>query len=238
MQGIHTFRRDRTSQVIKCNSWSTRLCPYCSLVQKMRTYLELAGRLGPKSKTQPQTELQPTQSHVQQNQQSPAQPSTNPRVRKSPAPKVNDKRRKTMISKRRYKVKALTQPTPFTPTSTAPTPMIATISTQTPIVRSTAQSIPMTIHKLATGQFAEVPHPTTRSISDNPPPLEDIPSAPLRQGTPWPNAGSASENLFETRKDRSISPTLVPAPIPTIKIQEQPQTPAIPYSMTMPHFQK
>ena len=25
MQGIHTFRRDRTSQVIKCNPWSTKL---------------------------------------------------------------------------------------------------------------------------------------------------------------------------------------------------------------------
>ena len=54
------------------------------------------------------------------------------------------------------------------------------------------------------GQFAKVPCPTTRSISDNPLPLEDIPSAPVRQGTPWPNAGSASENLFETKKDWPI----------------------------------
>ena len=28
MQGIHMFRRDRTSQVINCNPWSTKLCPY------------------------------------------------------------------------------------------------------------------------------------------------------------------------------------------------------------------
>ena len=89
MQGIHMFRRDRISQVIKCNLCSTRLHPYLSLVWKMKTYLELEGRLGPKSKTQPQTQLQPTQSqqvHVQQNQQRLAQPSTNPRVRKSPSP--------------------------------------------------------------------------------------------------------------------------------------------------------
>ena len=59
MQGIHTFRRDRTPQVIKCNPWSARLCPYPSLVCKMKTYLELEGRLCPKSKTQPQTQLQP-----------------------------------------------------------------------------------------------------------------------------------------------------------------------------------
>ena len=48
MQGIHTFRRDRTSQVIRCNPWSTKLHPYPSLIQQMKTYLELEGRLGPK----------------------------------------------------------------------------------------------------------------------------------------------------------------------------------------------
>ena len=127
MQGIHTFRRDRTSQVIKCNPWSTRLCPYLCLIWKMKTYLELEGRLGPKSRPQPQTQLQQTQLQQicpQQNQPWPAQPSTNPRVRKSPGPKTNvpDKRRRTMIAKRRYKVRVLTQPTPSTPTSTAPTP--------------------------------------------------------------------------------------------------------------------
>ena len=187
MQGIHIFRRDRTSQVIKCNPWSTRLHPYPHLVWKMRTYLKLEGRLGPKSRFQTQTQLQPTksqQAHMQQNQQRLPQPSTNPRIGKSPAPKVNDKRRKTMIAKRRYKVRVLTQPTPSIQTSTAPTRIVATVMTQTPMARSTAESILVTIHKLATGQFAKVPCPTTRSISDNTPPLEDIPSAPFRQDTP------------------------------------------------------
>ena len=41
MQGIHTFRRDRTSQVIKCNPWSTKLHPYPCFIWKMKTYLEL-----------------------------------------------------------------------------------------------------------------------------------------------------------------------------------------------------
>ena len=100
-----------------------------------------------------------------------------------------------MIAKRRYKMRVLTQPTPSIPTSTVPAPMLVTVSTQTPMVRSTAESIMVTMHKLAMVQFAEVPHPTSRSIKDNPPPLEDIPNAPVRQGTPWPNAGLASENL-------------------------------------------
>ena len=71
MQGIYTFRRDRTSQVIKCNPWSTKLHPYPSLIWKLKTYLELEGRLGPKSRPQPQTQPQHTQSqqiHRQQNQ--------------------------------------------------------------------------------------------------------------------------------------------------------------------------
>ena len=131
-----------------------------------------------------------------------------------------------MIAKRRYKVRVLTQPTP--------TPTVATVSTKTPMVKSIAESIPVTIHNLAMGQFAKVPHPTTRSISDNPPPLEDVPSAPVRQGTPWPNVGLAPENLFETRNDRPILPTPVPTSAPTIKTEEQPKMAAIPHAMTMP----
>ena len=87
MQGIHTFRRDRTSKVIKCNPWSIKLHPYPSLVWKMRTYLELERRLGPKSRPQPQT--QPTTNPYATIQLRLAQPSTNPRVRKSPGPKTN-----------------------------------------------------------------------------------------------------------------------------------------------------
>ena len=141
-----------------------------------------------------------------------------------------------MIAKRRYKVRVFTQPRPSTPTSTAPTPMVATVSTQTQIVRSTAESVPVTIYKLVTGQFAEVPHPTNRSINknSNPPLLEDIPNAPFRQGTPWPNAGSASENLFETRRNWQIPPTPVPTPVPTIKTEEQPKIAAIPHAMVIP----
>ena len=66
MQSIHTIRQDRTSQVIKYNPCSTRLCLYPSLVRKMKTYLELEGRLGPKPR--PQSQTQSTQNHPQQTQ--------------------------------------------------------------------------------------------------------------------------------------------------------------------------
>ena len=111
MQGIHTFRRDRTSQVIKCNPWSTRLCP----IQKMKTYLELEGKLGPKPRPQPQTCPQHTQ--LQQTQPQPIQPSTKPMVRKDSGPQASDERKRTMLTKRRYKLRVLAQPLPTTSTT-------------------------------------------------------------------------------------------------------------------------
>ena len=97
MQGILAFRMDRTSQIIKCNPWSTRLCPYPSLIRKMKTYFELEGKIGPKPRCQPQT-------HPQQTQPRSTQPSTNPMLRKAPGQKASDKRKKTMLTQRKYKV--------------------------------------------------------------------------------------------------------------------------------------
>ena len=77
--------------------------------------------------------------------------------------------------------------------------------------------------KLATGQFPEAPFPTVRSSVQNPPPLEDIPKAPIRKGTSWPNGGSTSENLLETRKDWPIPPTTAPTSVPTVKTEAPPQ---------------
>ena len=90
-------------------------------------------------------------------------------TRKAPGPMTNDKKR-TVPAQRRYKVRAIGQPIPTTPTATAPvnltpagpTPTVATASTQTPIVKSAATSIPVTVHNLAKGKFDEVPYSTDR----------------------------------------------------------------------------
>ena len=94
MQGTHTFRRDRTCQVIKCNPWSTRLCPHPTMIKKMKTYLELEGKLGPK--------FQP-----QSDQLKPTQPITNPHMRKET--KATEKRKKLTPIKK-YKVKVMEKP--------------------------------------------------------------------------------------------------------------------------------
>ena len=164
-------------------------------------------------------------------------------TRKAPGPKTSNKRRIPMLTKRSYKVRVLAQLIPFTPALTAPTLTVATTSTQMPVTRSTAAaSIPVMVYTLATGKFAEVPYPTARPQNEghtsiqgsNPPPLEDIPNAPVRQGSPWSSTGSDSENLFETRKDWPIPPTPAPTPAPTVKTEAPSQVAAIPHVLVMP----
>ena len=123
--------------------------------------------------------------------------------------KCPSQEKKNMIARRRYKVRVLTQPS--IQISTASTPTVATVNMQTPVTRYTAaMSISIIMYNLATGKFRQTPCPPTIIQSSNPPPLEDIPSAPVRQGTSWPNAASVEEKLFETRKDWPIP--LPPSP--------------------------
>ena len=63
MRGVYTFRRDRTTQIIQCNPWSARFCPYSTLIKKMRTYLHLEGKLGPKHRPQTQCNPAPAPLH-------------------------------------------------------------------------------------------------------------------------------------------------------------------------------
>ena len=47
MQGTHIFRRDRTTQLIRCIPWTTKLCPHPTIVKKMKTFLEVENKMGP-----------------------------------------------------------------------------------------------------------------------------------------------------------------------------------------------
>ena len=47
MQGMHIFRRDRTTQLIKCTPWSMKLHPHPIIVKKMKTFLEVENKMGP-----------------------------------------------------------------------------------------------------------------------------------------------------------------------------------------------
>ena len=84
MQGMHIFWRDRTTQLIKCIPWSISLYPHRTIVKKMRTFLEVEGKMGPIP--------QPTSSQYRS-----PQPDTNPNVRND---KATEKRKKAVPTKR------------------------------------------------------------------------------------------------------------------------------------------
>ena len=107
MQGTHTFRRDKTCQIIICNPWSTRLHCHPMIIKKMKTYLELEGKLGPKC--QPQSD-----------QSRPAQHDTNPCMRKET--KATEKRKK-LIPTKKYKVKVVARPESKTSNTTVQPPV-------------------------------------------------------------------------------------------------------------------
>ena len=94
MQRTHVFRRDHTTQLIKCTPWSSRLCPHPTINAKMGTFLELEGKLGPI----PQSSS---------NQFRPPQPDTNPNVRKFT--KITEKRKRVAPTKR-FKAKIAAEP--------------------------------------------------------------------------------------------------------------------------------
>ena len=107
MLGTNMFRTDRTCQIIRCNPWSTRLCPHPTIIMKMKTYLKLIGKLGPK--LQPKTD-----------QSRPAQPHTTPHIRKET--KAIEKRKK-LIPTKKYKVNVVARPKSKTSNATAQPPI-------------------------------------------------------------------------------------------------------------------
>ena len=68
MQGTYIFRRDQTMQVIKCTPCNTRLCPHPTIIKKMKTFLEVEGKMGP--------------TPAPASQFRPPLPNTNPNIRK------------------------------------------------------------------------------------------------------------------------------------------------------------
>ena len=83
MQGTHIFRRDRTTQLIKCTPWSTRLCPHPTIIKKMKTFLEVENKMGP--------------IPMPSSQFRPPLPDTNPNIRKD---NVTEKRKRATLKKK------------------------------------------------------------------------------------------------------------------------------------------
>ena len=96
MQGTHIFRGHWTTQMIKCTPWSTRLCPHPTIIKKMKTFLEVEGKMGP----------------LPASQFRPPLPDTNPNIRKD----------NTMEKRKRATPKRFTPATPKPTTMHLPSP--------------------------------------------------------------------------------------------------------------------
>ena len=83
--GTHIFRRDRMTQLIKCTPCSMRLHLHPTIIKKMKTFLEVKGKMGP------------IPAPVPGNQFRPPLPDTNPNVRKND---VTEKRKRATSKKK------------------------------------------------------------------------------------------------------------------------------------------
>ena len=90
MQGTHIFRRDRTTQVIKCTPWITRLYSHPTIIKMLKTFLKVEGRMGPAPVPAPAS------TPAAASQFRPPLPNTNPNIRKDNAAE----KRKRAVPKR------------------------------------------------------------------------------------------------------------------------------------------
>ena len=99
MQGMYIFRMDQRTQLIKCTPWSTRLHPHLTIIKKMKTFLEVEGKMGP--------------IQVPVSQFRPPLPDTNPNIRKNNAAekrkRVTPKKLRPAIPQTYHSASALTR---------------------------------------------------------------------------------------------------------------------------------
>ena len=244
MRGIHTFRRDHTTQVISCKPWSPQLHPYTSLIKKMQTYLELESKNG-------------NQLHTSTNQLG---KTTSPQ--KTPIPKrVADKKKRTKTPiKRQFKVRLVERSLQV---NREPEVVATTVTlTQTSVVNPAATAakpslIPLMVYNLSETKVQEIPKPTRKFQKEespftpnhvNPPVAQQQPKVTTtatftalltRDGTSWPNTVPTSTNLFVARASWPIPPNVNEVPthtfVKTAKADEK--TPskqvAIPHAMVL-----
>ena len=241
MRGFHMFWRDRTMQVMKCNPWSTKLHPSPSLVQKMKTYLALEGKLGPKPRPQPQTQSQPSTSIPPQ--------SNNSITRKAPRTQDKWKEEKNQSAyQKEVQIEGNCPAHTYHPSANCTTEfdLNCTYPQSSHYLHPNAHDkICCHIHPGDGVQFSKgkvwwssLPNRKTPGWGNSFSPQVQPSTTwsytqclylPIREDTPWPNTESATTNLFEVRADWPIPPT----PAPT-KTEVPPQIAVIPHSMDLP----
>ena len=161
MRGIHTFRRDCTTQVISCKPWSPRLCPYPSLIKKMQTYLELEGKLG-------------NQLHTSTYQLGKSTSLQKTQVSK----KAADKRKTKIPIKRQFKVRLIERSLPVNQEEEVVATVVTSTTTSVVKPKTTKPSpIPLMVYNWAQSKIQEIPNLTRKFHEEESPfiPIHRIP---------------------------------------------------------------
>ena len=119
MQDMQIFKRDRTTQLIRCVPLTTKLCLHPNIIKKMKTFLEVENKMGP---------IIPTVV----SQFRPPLPETNPKIRKGDS----TEKRKRATPKKRFR--------PATPRATAVHPPFLQA---TPKSTNGASAAPVTVRE-------------------------------------------------------------------------------------------
>ena len=118
MQGMHIFKRDRTTQLIRYMPWTTKLHPHPNIIKKMKTFLEVENKMGP---------IIPALV----SQFRPPLPETNPNIRKGDS----TEKRKRATPKKRFRPatpRATVACPPLQQTAPKPTNGAVTVREDTP----------------------------------------------------------------------------------------------------------
>ena len=91
MQGTHIFRRDQTTQAIKCTLWTIRLHPHPTIIKKMKAFPEVEGKMSPAPV--------PAPISAATSQFRPLLPNKNPNIRKDNAA---EKRKRAVLKRFRH----------------------------------------------------------------------------------------------------------------------------------------
>ena len=151
MKGIHTFKRDCTTQVTSCRPWSSQLCPYSSLVKKMKAYLEeRRNNANPLHLTNTYpgrpTTLLPAKSQI-------------PKKRKARDAKKRSKNHQT--GRRQYKVRRIEVPLFLTKATESTSTLRTTVTTTTTAILPSSSNFTALVPETSAW-------PTASSIMANP----------------------------------------------------------------------
>ena len=192
-EGIHTFKRDCTTQVTSCRPWSSQLCPFSSLMKKMKAYLEeRRGNADPFLPTPPIL-TDALHCHLQSDKLL--------RRGRQETGDIKKRSRNHQASRRQYKVRRIGNPSTLVPRTTTATIITPTLpTTSKPINPVIVMSMWPTTSTTMASLFVPSNQLNTIGIPSTPKP--QIFKSLLRPYAPAPFTDWSSDDNYDGTKQK------------------------------------